>query len=440
MCDSSLTSTMKPSQYSWVDFLFTCLGLVFLVFDIVLDVLAVVSLYQERDYRSLCVLLLFLVGSSVLVQAFSWLWYSYEDYRRETTVEKCLSVGWLKLLHVLQLGIYIRHAGVVEVSVRSFLPKKNPEIKTPGDFAVYLSHDLSMLRLLETFSESAPQLVLMLTIMLQRGQLDHWTVLKALGSASAIACSVTMYHRSLRFFLKAKQKQQFVSSVVYFLWNLLLIMSRITALALFASVLPCFILTHFICSWIILFFFVWRSKTDFMDNAFGEWLYRATVGLIWYFDWFNVVEGKTRNKTLLYHGYMLADISLLCSLWCWKIITDPPYFEFSPFWAKIIAVSVVSTYILGLFSKMIYYKFFHPKLNKDQLKGGDTESSSPEPQPTSKIISADMPDAHISMVRTNLENSDMDGDIQDRSLSIPASPDTKRYNKRMKKLAENFYS
>lgn len=42
---------------------------------------------------------------------------------------------------------------------------------SPKDLAVCLSHDLSMLRLVETFSESAPQLVLMLTIILRRNQL-----------------------------------------------------------------------------------------------------------------------------------------------------------------------------------------------------------------------------------------------------------------------------
>lgn len=99
---------MSKFEYSPVDFLFTCLGLIFLLLDIVLDIVAVVSLYEEKEYVSLGVLLLFLVGSSVLVQAFSWLWYSYEDFNRETTVEKCVSVTCLKLLHWLQLGIYFR--------------------------------------------------------------------------------------------------------------------------------------------------------------------------------------------------------------------------------------------------------------------------------------------------------------------------------------------
>lgn len=99
---------MGVFKYSPVDFLFTCVGLVFLLLDIGLDIWAAVSFFQEKAYASLAVLMLFLVGSSVLVQAFSWLWYSYDDSDKLTKVEKCLSVGQLKLLHVLQLGIYIR--------------------------------------------------------------------------------------------------------------------------------------------------------------------------------------------------------------------------------------------------------------------------------------------------------------------------------------------
>lgn len=64
-----------------------------------------------------------------------------------------------------------RHAGVVEISVQSFCGGDGDV----GDYAVYLSHDLSMLRLIETFSESAPQLVLMLTIMLQGDDLEPVT-------------------------------------------------------------------------------------------------------------------------------------------------------------------------------------------------------------------------------------------------------------------------
>ncbi|XP_013769153.1 uncharacterized protein LOC102198644 [Pundamilia nyererei] len=53
--------------------------------------------------------------------------------------------------------------------------------------------------------------------------------LKAVGSASAIAFNVTAYHRSLRSFLPAKENQNITSSVIYFMWILVLFSSRLTA-------------------------------------------------------------------------------------------------------------------------------------------------------------------------------------------------------------------
>ncbi|XP_010768016.1 XK-related protein 8-like [Notothenia coriiceps] len=170
---------MGKFKFSPLDIFLMFLGLVFLVVDIVLDVLAVVNFYQEKSYGSLFLLILLLVGSSLLVQAFSWLWYRYEESERDqeeksmnqTKVEKYLSRSHIKLLHVLQLGIYFRHADVVEMSLCSACSQVND----PEGFAVYMIHDLSMLRLIETFSESAPQLVLMITIIMQQGQLDPIT-------------------------------------------------------------------------------------------------------------------------------------------------------------------------------------------------------------------------------------------------------------------------
>ncbi|XP_010778507.1 XK-related protein 8-like [Notothenia coriiceps] len=256
---------------------------------------------------------------------------------------------------------------------------------------------------------------------------------------SAIALSVTMYHRSMRSFLPDKEKQQLISSVVYFLWNLLLISSRLTALALFASVLPCFIFTHFLCSWLVLFFFLWRSKTDFMSSPCGEWLYRATVALIWYFDWFNAFKGGTRCKTMVYHGYILVDISVLCSLWCWKMITDPPLFEVQLPYAVIAVVTVVAVYILGLVLKIIYYRCYHPNLSKEELKGDDTKG----PPVDKRLMICEIPSEDVvDLSKDDLEDNVRFRDLNDEGRSNPAKPATeiKRCNKRMRKLAENFYS
>ncbi|KAM3858129.1 XK-related protein 8-like [Diretmus argenteus] len=400
------------AKRSCMDSVFTFVGLLFFLADIALDVWAVVDFYQEEDYVHLGLLLLFLLGSSALAQVYSWLWYKYDGFESQTRVGNCLKPCSLTVLHVFLFGVYFRYAGILEVTI----------LPDPQNAAAFLTHDLRMLRLIETFTESAPQLVLMLTVILQRDLLDHVTVLKAVGSASAIAVSVTMYHRSLRSFLPDKDQQMLSSTLIYFLWNLLLIASRLVAITLFASVLPCYIFTHFICSWMVLFFCAWRMNTSFMDSAGGEWLYRATVGIIWYFSWFNVAEGPTWFKSLIYHIYIIVDMCFLCGMWYWQINCDAPYLEITPLYAAIISVVVVVIYIVGLVIKGIYYKWCHPKIKKivkDEEKG----SVKGDGFTTDGLE----PDSEVVMFRSMLP-------------SPPEPEPVQRENKRMRKLAESFYS
>uniref|UniRef100_A0A3B3Y0B0 XK-related protein n=1 Tax=Poecilia mexicana TaxID=48701 RepID=A0A3B3Y0B0_9TELE len=373
---------------SSMDCLLTTAGLPLFLVDIVLDVLAAVEFYKEGSYLCLGVLLVLLIGSSVLVQLYSWLWYSYDQFEMRTRVEESAKPG-LGVLHWVQLGIYVRcvqSSSTASVQQELYVTRGRTSVYT----AAFLNQDLSMLRIIETFSESAPQIVLMLT--------DFLHALQTIGSLSAVAYCVTTYHRCLRSFLPEKEEQSILSSLVFFTWNLLLLAARIVALALFASVFPCFIFTHFVCSWLLFCYFAWWADTHFMDTVGGEWLYRATVGLIWYFDWFNVVDGKTRTWAILYHCWILLDVSVLCGLWFWKMSWDPPDFELSRRQAAVVWGAVVAGYALGLVLRIVYYTCFHPKLNKDELRGG-----------SAKITSTG-----------------------------PSRPPL--CNKRMKKLAENFYS
>ncbi|XP_047232007.1 XK-related protein 8-like [Girardinichthys multiradiatus] len=416
---------MNVLKYSQWDFLFTSAGLPLFLFDIVMDVLAAVNFYKEEAYLCLAVLLVLLIGSSVLAQLYSWLWYSYDEFKMETKLEDFLK-PILGVLHMFQLGMYIRHLAVLE----AFMPNSNSNPSWPTDVVVYMNHDLNLLRFMETFWESAPQIVLMLTVIMQEGKPGPITVLKTICSLSTVAFCVTTYHRCLRSFLPDKKKQPIISSIVYFLWNLLLLSSRIVALALFASEEPCFIFTHFFCSWLVLFFFAWCSKTKLMDSAGGEWLYRATVGLIWYFDWFNVVEGQMRKQMIVYHTYILVDISVLCGVWYWKMSLDPPPLEISCLQAVIISGAVVSVYIMGLICKIIYYLFFHPKLYKKELIGDIVNERQGDEVDFGPRASA-----------PGVAPVDNTSDVLCRIPCMPSGLNQQVHcNKRTKKLAENFYS
>ncbi|XP_056335876.1 XK-related protein 8-like [Danio aesculapii] len=351
-----------PFHYSLWEYLFSWVGLLFFLLDIVMDILTVVSLYQEENYVSMGLMIFFLLGSSVLLQVFSWIWYSDSLDELETEVEKFAKEKKLmKPFHFLQLGVYLRYTGLMEISTTHFFRQTNTF--TEG-VTVYLSHDLQMLRLFEAFAESAPQLILMMTLILQRGELEILTGLKLLSSVASIASTVAMYHRSMRAFLEDKRKMSWTSTAFYFLWNFLLMIPRVAALALFCSVFPCYIVAHFLSLWMVLVLVAWSQKTDLMKSHW-EWLYRATVGLIWYFSWFNVSEGSIKLKSVVYYSLMGLDTIMLLGFWCWKVVECADgWIMLNPY---IVVPTLLGLYVIGIVVEIIYYKWFHPNCDKKKI-------------------------------------------------------------------------
>ncbi|KAM4629910.1 XK-related protein 8.3 [Polymixia lowei] len=396
------------SKYSWFDFLFSVIGVCTFLFDWGSDVWVATEFYWRGDFFWFGVLVGLMVLSSVVVQMFSWFWFKYdrdlEGFDAQMSSETILfgdRVQLSCLLHVFQLGFFCRHISAIWQGFRVWWRKERG-----SEYAIYLTHDLSMLRLIETFCESAPQLTLMIYIMLHTNKARTVQCVSVAASTTSIAWMVVDYHRSLRSFLPDKAKQGWRSSLVYFLWNLLLIAPRVAAIALFASVLPSYIAAHFLLLWPVLVFWAWRQRTDFMDSVGGEWLYRATVGLIWYFSWFNVAEGRTRGRSIIYHSFMITDGGiLLTTWWCYR---DP---ILTRSYALILLVTVPITYLLGLAFKALYYCCFHPKLWRPPVRDPG--------------LANEMPDGKVSF---------KDFSIQDGTLS------SQLLNKRMTCHATYFYS
>ncbi|XP_064204796.1 XK-related protein 8-like [Anguilla rostrata] len=395
------------SEYSWLDFLFTVIGVFTFIFDIGSDLWVAQEFFLRGDFFWFGVLVSFMVLSSVVVQMFSWFWFSYdrelEGYEEQTTSKNVLLADekHFKLycwLHVLQLGFFFRHVSAIRQGFQVWWRGKQG-----SEYAVYMTHDLSMLRLIETFCESAPQLTLMLYIMLRTNRVRVVQYVSVVASTSSVAWMLVDYHRSLRSFLPDKAQQGWGSSTVYFLWNLLLIAPRVVSLALFASVLPAYVALHFLLHWGALFLWAWRQRTSFMDSAAGEWLYRATVGLIWYFSWFNVTDGSTRARAAIYHAFMAADGGILLATW-WAYRDPAETQRYAPG----LAAGVPLCYAAGLLLKGLYYTCFHPRL------------LGPAPQAGEDVLDG--------------------GGVPFRSFAPEAAPPPLRQNKRMAGHAQLFYA
>lgn len=239
------------------------------------------------------------------------------------------------------------------------------------------------------------------------------------ASTTSIAWMVVDYHRSLRSFLPDKAKQGWCSSLVYFLWNLLLIGPRVAAVALFASVLPSYVAAHFLLLWPVLVFWVWWQETNFMDSTTGEWLYRATVGLIWYFSWFNVAEGRSRGRSIIYHSFMTTDVGILLVTWWWY--RDP---VLTRYYAPILLTTLPVIYVLGLGFKALYYCCFHPKRWRPPMReaGG---------------VGEEMPDGQAGQVSFRAISPQVGTDY---SFQLDTDSSFQLLNKRMACHATHFYT
>ncbi|XP_072320332.1 XK-related protein 8.3 [Eucyclogobius newberryi] len=419
------------ARYSWVDLAFSVVGVCTFLVDWGSDVWVAAELYGRGDVLWCAVLVGLMALSSVVVQTFSWFWFQYDRELVPRAAEAgvpghsvVMFGGRVKLsclLHVLQLGFLCRHFWVIWRGFRVWWRKEDG-----SEYAVYLTHDLSMLRLIETFCESAPQLTLMLYVMLQTNKARTVQFVSIAASTTSMAWMVVDYHRSLRSFVPDKAKQSWSSSVVYFFWNLLLISPRVASLALFSSVLSSFVALHFALLWVAFVAWVWLQRTDFMDSAGGEWLYRATVGLIWYFSWFNVTEGGTRGRSLIYHSFITVDCAILLTTW-W-LYRDPVA---SGSYSVALAVSLPLVYVCGLLLKTFYYVCFHPKLWRPTQR----DPGLPEDVPDDRGPDDRGPDDRGPDDRgPDSEVTFRDMSAQGGGLSQPL------VNKRMALLASNFYS
>ncbi|KAJ7413191.1 XK-related protein 8 [Willisornis vidua] len=263
-----------------------------------------------------------------------------------------MSASTIKCLHALKVGWKVCWAKAEEEEEQRHM--------------AFLSHDISMLRLFETFLENTPQLTLLLYVILRTNKAE---LSQGLGIGTAFLCvswSLLDYHQSLRSFLQDKYELSLSSSIVYFLWNLFLICPRILAVAVFALLWPYGVAVHFPLVWLAMFLWVCLQGTDFMESPGPEQLYRAMVAVILYFSWFNVAQGRTLHRSIIYHGFILVDSSLLALFWLWGRAPSDEHSYLVP-----VVSAALPCYLLGLGLRVTYYKWLHPNTQVQQEGGYD---------------------------------------------------------------------
>ncbi|KAL1469472.1 hypothetical protein MTO96_025079 [Rhipicephalus appendiculatus] len=142
--------------------------------------------------------------------------------------------------------------------------RKETDRRVYYQLMLWEDNDASILRLVESFVESVPQVLLQAYVLITTPDQEHSVVLMqvvsiVIGVVSA-AWSLVAYIRTLRLSLDDSPKISKRGTVISYCWRLLVLVPRLTALALFSSVfrwwtlLVCGIRWLLMYGWLIKFF------------------------------------------------------------------------------------------------------------------------------------------------------------------------------------------
>uniref|UniRef100_A0A3P9LUB0 XK-related protein n=1 Tax=Oryzias latipes TaxID=8090 RepID=A0A3P9LUB0_ORYLA len=378
----------KP--YTLLDCCWVLCALLVFFSDGATDLWLAADYYLRGDYWWFGLTLVFVVVPSAVVQVLSFRWFMY-DYTehgaadgsasgsgagnaanvtpvytsstlpatagRVGTPRRCCTICmWVfqTVLHVLQLGQVWRYIHALYLGAQSRWHSNGPRRHFHWRL-MFESADITMLRLLEAFLKSAPQLVLQLSIMIHGNGVLPLQGLSASASLVSLAWMIASYQKVLRDSRDDKLPMSYKAVIAQMLWHFFTIGARTVAFALFASVFQLYFGIFIVSHWCVMTFWIIQGETDFCMSKWEEIIYNMVVGIIYIFCWFNVKEGPSRFRMALYYSVTLAENVALTA--AWYTYRGPQTTDSS---ALVVVCLVACSFALGTFFMLVYYCWLHP--------------------------------------------------------------------------------
>ena len=175
----------------------------------------------------------------------------------------------------------------------------------------------------------------------------------AIVSLSSLAWSLEAYHKALRDSCSQKNKINYFGVAVRITWRAFTITSRVIALALFASQFHWKVFTVVGGHWLLMTLWLIWQDTDFCTTRVEEVLFDCVMGAIHVFCFFNLKEGRTRYRALIFYSLMFVENTVLLLMWYLNGGRETMY--------AIPAASFVwGGFFIGIFFMLMYYRFLHP--------------------------------------------------------------------------------
>ncbi|KAA8580799.1 XK-related protein 9 isoform X1 [Etheostoma spectabile] len=358
---------MPPSstQYTKLRWLLTVAGLCLYVVDIGTDVGLALKYYQEKHFLRTGLTLVFVMAGVLVTQIFSYVWYRDDMIGPLANTEggpniSGTSTGAIAVLHLFGMGIFTRYCHLLREGFKVVWRTTNSytveERRDVHHILFCLATDLSMLKLLEAFLESVPQLLLQLYIVMGQNECSLMQYFSMAFSFFNIAWALVDYRRCLRRSLPhISEMPSGLPTTIYLLYKLCTITSHILSYTLLLLLSP-YSTIAFTVVWLMANIWTHVLQTNFCSSGGLELLYRAVIGVILTFTFFNVKGQDTKVAMFIYYlFYAIVNIvapSLLALL--------KPELRTATFFLPVCGL-IFGGSVLGLVCLVLYYLLLHPR-------------------------------------------------------------------------------
>ncbi len=146
---------------------------------------------------------------------------------------------------VFQLSIVVRY---IERIISPYPPiTRRSETESPDRLRIYF---LAKLRYLQTITESASQLCLQVYIMLRQWDFPTYTVVSSVLSLLSLVWSITTLEKERK--IEEEEDYKLSTAFVFLIWQLFTLVSRLSAIVIFAYVFRYYAIIFLAAHWLLL--------------------------------------------------------------------------------------------------------------------------------------------------------------------------------------------
>lgn len=312
--------------------------------DVATDSIVCVEYLLQGHLAWGCFAMGFTVLPACVTQLFSLRWHRSDGSLR--------TVHWL--LHFLLLGFLHRYLTLLYTAMHSLRNKSG--FSRDKNWVYRQESDICMLHLFKSFMGAAPQLILQLYVIAMLNHAPLWTSTSAVASFCSLTWAVSTYIRAMHNINRERSNATWVALALQACWRGGMLVSRVAVLVLAAIFLRTWFFVFLGLHWLFMTIWVILQKTEFCPTVWEERIYNCVIGLIYCFDFFNLRDGRSRYRVLVFYSVIAAQNLTFLILYTlhFKDTVASGYTMIA------IATAIVCCMLVGLVSMSLYYGKFHP--------------------------------------------------------------------------------